>query len=245
MAAHIWLGLLAAPLVLLHAGFVFGGMLSWLLAWTFMIVVASGIFGLVMQNVVPRLMTEAVPDESIYSQIDELGRQLAADAVRLAQLYAGADESGQWAELAREPGELSAARASGAQVAGAPRLVGTIVPRTTSPRVDLTSSARSPELHRALEEELVEFLRTGASPSGRLATAQRSAWYFEDLQRRVRPEVRPAVAELQELCQRRRQLNLQRRLHVWLHGWLLIHLPLSAALLLLLAAHIAGAVVYS
>jgi hypothetical protein len=34
-------------------------------------------------------------------------------------------------------------------------------------------------------------------------------------------------------------------MHVWLHGWLSIHLPLSAALLGLLAAHIVGALIYS
>jgi hypothetical protein len=96
-----------------------------------------------------------------------------------------------------------------------------------------------------LEDEVVAYLRTGKSPSGRLASAQQAEWYFEDLRRRVRPEARPAVDEIEALTRRRRQLQWQARLHGWLHGWLSIHLPLSAALILLLVAHILGALVYS
>jgi hypothetical protein len=120
-----------------------------------------------------------------------------------------------------------------------------MLPRSRHPQVELPASADSPELHRALEDDVVAFLRTGKSASGRLASAQQAEWYFDDLRRRVRPEARPAVDEIEALARRRRQLNQQQRLHVWLHGWLSIHLPLSAALILLLVAHIIGALVYS
>ena len=43
--------------------------------------------------------------------------------------------------------------------------------------------------------------------------------------------------DLEEICEERRQLLIQRRLHLWLHGWLLIHVPLSFALLVLTAVH--------
>ena len=46
-------------------------------------------------------------------------------------------------------------------------------------------------------------------------------------------EVGDIIDELQAICEERRQLAVQRRLHHWLHGWLLIHVPLSYALLLL------------
>jgi hypothetical protein len=245
MAAHIWLGLLAVPLVVMHSGLSFGGTLSSLLAWSFIAVIASGIFGLVLQNVLPRLMTESVQDETVYSQIDELGRQFAVDAVRVARLYGGPTDDDQWADLEHEPKEITRARAAGAIVVGAPRRVGTMVPRSRQPQVELPASADSPELHRALADDVVEFLRSGKSPSGRLATTQQAEWYFEDLRRRVRPEARPAVEEFESLVRRRRQLNQQARLHAWLHGWLSIHLPLSAALILLLVAHVIGALVYS
>jgi hypothetical protein len=45
------------------------------------------------------------------------------------------------------------------------------------------------------------------------------------------------LATLAALCDERRQLGDQQRLHAWLHTWLLVHVPLSAALLVLGAAH--------
>jgi hypothetical protein len=49
---------------------------------------------------------------------------------------------------------------------------------------------------------------------------------------------------MEELCERRRQLNVQRRLHFWLHNWLWLHLPLSLALLALLVGHVFWALRY-
>jgi hypothetical protein len=242
MAAHIWLGIWTVPLVAMHAGFAFGGRLSWLLAWSFIIVITSGVVGLVLQNILPRMLTEAVPEESIYSQIDELGRQFAVDAVRLAELYGGPARPGQWDGLERQS-DKAAAAAEGEVVAGAPRSVGTLVRRARQPDITLAPASRSPELHRALEEGVVDFLRTGRSQ--RLTTAQKIDWYFEDLAQRVRPEARPAVEQIRALCQRRRQLNVQRTFHFWLHSWLSIHLPLSVVLIWLLVAHVIGALAYS
>jgi hypothetical protein len=39
----------------------------------------------------------------------------------------------------------------------------------------------------------------------------------------------------------RRELERQRRLHLWLHGWLFVHVPLSYAMLIFTAWHIFGA----
>lgn len=245
MAAHIWLGLLAVPLVAMHAGWSFGGTLSWLLAWSFIVVIVSGVVGLVLQNVLPRLMTELVPEETVYSQIDELGRQFALDAVRAAELYGGPAAEGRWIHLQRDSRKTAEKTGEGGRISGAPRSVGTMVSRARQPEVALPASAQSPELHRSLEEGVVEFLLTGRLRSGRFDTSQKIEWYFEDLAHRVRPEARPAVEQLSALCQRRRQLNLQRTIHFWLHSWLSIHLPLSAAMMWLLVAHILGALVYS
>ena len=43
--------------------------------------------------------------------------------------------------------------------------------------------------------------------------------------------------ELESLCGERRQLGEQERIHRWLHAWLLAHVPLSLALLVLGLAH--------
>jgi hypothetical protein len=87
MAAHVWLGLLCVPVAVLHTGFRFGGVLTTTLMLVFGTVIASGIWGLVLQNVLPRRMLEAVPDEVPAAEIDrvlavhaaEFARKLAAD----------------------------------------------------------------------------------------------------------------------------------------------------------------------
>jgi hypothetical protein len=45
------------------------------------------------------------------------------------------------------------------------------------------------------------------------------------------------VDDLENICEEKRQLDQQSRLHRILHGWLLVHIPLSYALLLLGAVH--------
>ena len=52
------------------------------------------------------------------------------------------------------------------------------------------------------------------------------------------------IDRLEQACDRRRQFDLQARLHHWLHGWLLVHVPLSVALGVLLAIHIPVALWY-
>src|SRR3982750_4023723 len=56
MRAHIWLGLLSLPILVLHSGFYFGA--SWLslsavLMILFLTVIASGVYGLILQQVIP------------------------------------------------------------------------------------------------------------------------------------------------------------------------------------------------
>lgn len=47
----------------------------------------------------------------------------------------------------------------------------------------------------------------------------------------------PALDELEGICEEQRQLNRQMRLYHWLHAWLLVHVPLSIALLVLGGVH--------
>ena len=69
--------------------------------------------------------------------------------------------------------------------------------------------------------------------------------FFERL-RTLSPEAgHEALAELADLCEERRQLAVQSRIHLWMHGWLLIHAPLTMALLVLAAVHAVQALRYS
>src|SRR3712207_8829124 len=56
MRAHIWLGLLAVPLLVLHSGFYFRNLEATLLLLLFLLVIVSGVWGLVMQQVIPSRM---------------------------------------------------------------------------------------------------------------------------------------------------------------------------------------------
>jgi hypothetical protein len=56
--------------------------------------------------------------------------------------------------------------------------------------------------------------------------------------------VRPQMDLLKRYCEERRHLGEQARLHGWLHAWLLIHVPLSAALLVLGVLHAVMSVYY-
>ena len=69
------------------------------------------------------------------------------------------------------------------------------------------------------------------------ATAQRVSAYFGHLNIIMPVASHGILRDLEEICEERRQLLAQRRMHFWLHGWLLVHVPLSFALLLLTAVH--------
>jgi hypothetical protein len=80
-----------------------------------------------------------------------------------------------------------------------------------------------------------------ASESGKgfiLANPSGSRAAFDDLTRALPPTMRRAVSDLESIVNERRQLDQQRRLHHWLHGWLLVHVPLSYALTVLAIVHI-------
>jgi len=200
------------------------------------VVIASGIWGLVLQNVLPRMLLEAAPAETVYSQIDRVGRQYAEEARRLVLLACGdqGDRPGREPRLA-EPATTASV---GSHIPGAPRQTGLQVERSPHPASDLPRVIPSPAIHNALVRDVEPFLTSGTSDQGLLGSRERNTWYFDDLRLRVAPELRTLVGQLEELCERRRQLNLQQRLHVWLHNWLWLHLPLSIALVVLLAAHV-------
>ena len=66
LSAHVWLGMLSFLLILMHAGFRWGHGLAAVLMSLFAVIVASGIFGVALQNYIPRRMTELVARETIF-----------------------------------------------------------------------------------------------------------------------------------------------------------------------------------
>ena len=94
LRAHIWLGLLCGPLLVYHSGLRLGGPLSTVLMILLLIVLVSGVWGLVLQNLLPTRMLEQIPAETIYSQIDRLSSQLSAEARELVRATCGPDDGG-------------------------------------------------------------------------------------------------------------------------------------------------------
>ena len=71
----------------------------------------------------------------------------------------------------------------------------------------------------------------------RLADEARASSVFANLKTVLPMTAHGALADLEDICDEARQLLRQERLHRWLHGWLLLHIPLSLALILLGGLH--------
>ncbi len=86
------------------------------------------------------------------------------------------------------------------------------------------------------EKELFPFL---IDPRGnhRLATRRGMMQRFEALYMLLPRGQRSSIAGLQEICEEENQLTRQQTLHRWLHGWLLVHVPISYGVLLLTIVH--------
>lgn len=63
------------------------------------------------------------------------------------------------------------------------------------------------------------------------------AAYFGHLRTIMPVAAHDLLKDLEDMCEERRQLGVQRKLHLWLHTWLMVHVPLSFALLALTAVH--------
>jgi len=67
---------------------------------------------------------------------------------------------------------------------------------------------------------------------------------FRSIRGAVSPELYGVLDDLESICEEQRQLNRQTRLYHWLHAWLLVHVPLSIALLVLGGVHAIAALRY-
>ena len=203
LRAHLWLSALAVPLTFFHAGFKFGGTLTLVLMILFIVVTLSGILGVILQQILPRVMTSRVTMETIYEQAGRVMEQLLAEADAL------------------------------------------VIP-SVGPLVEAVVSGPTPvEGAGALREFYLKQVRpflAGTAPKGPLSTAARAAGALTTGRPRMPPQLEGVFHDLEIVCEERRQLISQKKLHRWLHGWLLVHVPLSYAILVLGAAHAVGAV---
>jgi hypothetical protein len=89
----------------------------------------------------------------------------------------------------------------------------------------------------AYQSNIRPFLDAPQRAGAALADAQKSALVFEALFRTVPVVLHPVLTDIQSICEEERQLIRQRKIYHWLHVWLLVHVPLSIALLVLGGVH--------
>ena len=357
LRAHIWLTLFTVPLVILHCGMRFGGPMTTLLIVLYTIVMASGVYGLILQHQMPRIMMERLPAESVFEQIPHIRGQLCAAAEKMresfkpgvtpstgaaapassaakavtagstpmastaaavstptarAKTVVGSTVTAETVEVPAasktDPGPRPAAAATaetkppetmGTPTArvpeGAPVPKGTesvtgvappeVAPKSVAPPTPLPASAAAlgekppastiappvaatapatsaatpagpaaapaktvplkpatdadseAALFDFLDRQILPYLRAKRGEGHRLGNARFSEDTFRFVKLRITEPYRDRVEEIQGWCDERRMLDLQIKLHHWLHAWLFIHAPVSFLLLMLTFWH--------
>jgi hypothetical protein len=227
MRGHLWLGALSLPMILFHSAFYARGPLTFVLMVLLVTVFLSGVTGAMLQHFLPQRILADVPLETIYEQIPTVRDQLRAEASSILD------------DLCQRPGAVA--------VAASPLETGRSVPAAAVEEeeriVDLTE-AEQVNLLQAYNTGILPFLRDPESPDTILGNAKHSAVFFEALRRQLPASTHESVSDLESICDEERQLTRQRRFYVLLHGWLLVHVPLSITLLVLGGIHALVAIHY-
>lgn len=229
MRGHLWLGLISFPLILFHSGFRFGVGLTKGLMWLFVIVIASGIFGAILQHFMPRLTTQRIPMETIYEQIGRVRSQLITEAELLIE-EASSTLQGNMSQATEQQRAASAS-------------AGTVGGLTVASGLQVDEGA-GVELKEFFRREMRPYISESGPRGLVLADRQKSHAVFQQLRLLLPPSLHPSVDDLENICEEKRELDQQAQYHRILHGWLLVHIPASYALLLLGAVHAVMALRY-
>src|SRR6266403_1868521 len=245
MRGHLWLCFLALPMILFHGGFHFGGTLTRVLMWLLIITV----FGAVLQHYIPRMMTSDAPLETIYDEIGRVRSLLREEADRaIASICGSLGLSKTLCEEGQRAGGVTALRTIAASAVplrtSAAVSAGASAAVAAAPEIILLSEEESAPLRRFFLDEMRPFLEHPKQRGQRLGDVDKTRGVFSGLRTLLPAAAHVTLADLEDICDEARQLTRQERLHHWLHGWLLLHIPLSVALILLGAIHAVMALRY-
>ena len=173
----------------------------------FLVVFFSGLLGAVLQHRMPKIMTERVPMETIYDQIDRVISQLVDEAARLvaevvASLEQEMERGEETEELLRAPG---------------------VTRKTTA--VAVSDERVSRKIDYFFQSQMKPYLLSRHLGKQPLANPVKAAGAFQQLKILVPQALWPKLDDLENICEEKRQLERQRRMHKFLHGWLLFHIP--------------------
>jgi hypothetical protein len=199
LKGHLWIGLVSVPLIFFHSGLRFGGWLEQLTMWCFLTVIVSGVIGQILQQVTPRFMKTAAPQQAIFEQLE----------VAITSLKKAADEQmlsaydTLFVDVQDDEGELS------------------------------------DDFLRAFYLRHVRtFLQVEVDPTSSLLNATQAEGIFATIREGIPNKMLPIAVALESICNERRQLISQNKLQWIMHGWTLIHIPLSMSLLILTFVHV-------
>lgn len=241
MKAHIWLGLLTFPILLLHSGIRWGGWLSATLLALLALVWLSGIYGLILQQFLPKIMLDDVPGEAITSQVGHIVGKFSSDARRMMALHFDLDGDEATPRLTMPSGKAVAEKPKTPYIS-----VGSVRAhtKTESAEPEKKSTVSAERLLESYVKQISPFLEEGDRLRTPLSSSSRSRDYFQTLKAVIPTTTHETMEALEGLCEQRRQLDSQARLQFWLHNWLLMHLPLSWALFVLMFLHVFVALKY-
>jgi hypothetical protein len=204
--------------------------------WITYAIVISGIIGALLQHFLPRVMTQQVRDESVYEQIPQVIGHLNTEAEDVIAVC-GPDNG--------EPLEQWRQRRKAAIEERTDRFL--LTPQRCTELVAILGAAPvegSAPLREFYQRQVKPYL-SGAESGAVLEDAVRAGSLFAQQRYLLPPPLHEPLADLQRICDEVRQLHAQQRMHRWLHGWLLIHVPLAMALLLLAIVHVIVALRYT
>lgn len=199
LQSHLYLGLLAALLILFHSGFRFQDKVALAAFAALLLVVASGIWGAFAYTTVPRQLTEAegnLTPEQMAEQLNQLARTMARLAAGRSQPFQQVC-TGLLAEL--RPARLAGWKLLVSRGGGG------------------TSGERP---------------ASWAAPLGQVPAAEQV-------------ELRQLLVLARQRKELHQRLLRQQRYRNLLEVWLYLHLPLSIALVALIAAHLVAVFYYS
>jgi len=219
------------------------------LMWLLIITVFSGIFGAALQHYIPRLMTADVPLETIYDEIGHVRSLLREEADRAVEALCGNiglarssegefQRAGGFTALRPIAAAAVPLRKSAAVSAGASAAV------AAAPEIILLNEEESAPLRRFYLGEMRPFLDHPKQRGQRLGDAAMAGNAFAGLRTLLPALAHATLTDLEDICAEARQLTRQERLQRWLQSWLLVHIPLSLALILLGAFHAVMALRY-
>jgi hypothetical protein len=217
--AHFWLGALVLPLAWFHGAFHHGGALTSASMWLLYGVVASGMLAAMFRCFVTPWSDEEPVEETL--------KRLASEAEDVV-VPCGPMNGGDVEQWRAERTRLIQSRVE---------LAGGAHPREALiAAVAAAPVARSEPLKELYIESVKRFLESDAQDCV-LADRVRAAQVLRRYRTLLPDELHPAVGKLERICDDCRTLRSRQRMRRRIDGWMIVHAPLSLALVIIVAIH--------